>query len=215
MTADTFQKAIVSLADWRYKQPGAEGPMLSHDYRFVVEPGALPFMTKVGHPLTTVFPPLPNDPGFQPLCQVPAQDFEYAIAALCAYREMRGDLYDGMRAVLHVLRNRATSQHWHHSDVYLNTVATSQFSAMTIRGDSQTVVYPFSGRDPLADKEFEKLLPNVEGILNGADADNSNGAIYYAEPEYVSSPWFKKNIEQNPAYRVSATIGKTLFWTFA
>lgn len=213
MTTDTFQKAIVSLAKWRMEQPGSRGGPLGIDnYLTAIHTD---FMATVGHTLSTVFPPLPNDPGFTAVSLVPPMDFEYAIAGLCAYREMRGDLYDGMRAVLHVLRNRATSAHWHHNDVYLNTVATSQFSAMTIRGDSQTVVYPFSGRDSMADKQFEALLPNIEAILAGQDADNTNSALYYAEPEHVTSGWFKQAIIDSPFYKISATIGKTLFWANA
>ena len=66
--------------------------------------------------------------------------------ALCAWRENRSGGRVGMQSVLNVLANRARRDN---TSMYAEAVRKLQFSSMTARGDSQTVLWPIEG-DPVA-----------------------------------------------------------------
>lgn len=133
-------------------------------------------------------------------------DYAKSLLAIVIWREARGDGLDAMRAVAHVISNRAYK--WHHGD-FINTITSpNQFSSMTIRGDSQTVLWP---NDTVTEQELFNL---VESVFSGSDVDNTNGALFYAREDedlLKSSPWYVHNIISNPKHPIVAKIGTQTF----
>lgn len=109
-----------------------------------------------------------------------------ALLALVTWREARGEGLTGMRAVIHVIRNRvlAWKQDW-------DTVITNrnQFSSMTVKGDSQLVLWPDDDSEM-----FKNILTLADRVFDGNDPDPIFGALYYWNPRTADSPWFVKNV---------------------
>ena len=132
------------------------------------------------------------------------RDYEIFLASLCAYREARSESEDGIRAVLHVMRNRANG--WHKSWTEIIT-SKNQLSSMSVPCDSQTVVWPI-GTDPV----FGKIQSIAAVIYNGGDNDDpTDGALYYCNPKSSTSPWFLEHIAKTKV--MVATIGKHDFYS--
>lgn len=134
--------------------------------------------------------------------------FEKMEAALCAFREMRGDDYEGMVAVLCVLRNRM-QEGWFGGSLHRNVTAHNQFSSMTIHGDPETIVYPTAA--DLVAGDFAEILKDIDAVFDGTLADTTHGALYYAVESESSSAWYRDNVSNNPAHPVVHQIGKTTF----
>ena len=115
-------------------------------------------------------------------------DFEKAIVALAAWREMRGVGVNAMLSIVFVMRTRAKLG-WHHGSIYNNVVARNQVSSMTVVGDPNTDEYP-----DIRDPKFQTLLFKIEDIYNDCPDSLTNGAVYYANLTIATSPWFQKNI---------------------
>lgn len=131
--------------------------------------------------------------------------WERCLAALCAWREARGEGDEGMRAVLHVINNRSqiSGRSWEQE-----IVAKNQFSSMTIRGDSQTIAYP-----KIDDKRFESALRMAFEIYAHCDLDDpTDGATFYYNPVTATSKWFIDNIVNSPKYKISAIIKNHQFF---
>jgi len=134
-------------------------------------------------------------------------DFEKAIVALTAWREMSGEGVNAMLAVVFVLRRRAELG-WNGGSLYNNAIAKNQFSSMSVMGDPNTVRYP-----DIREPGFQTLLQKVEDIYEGAADNLTNGACYYCVPENSTSGWFKSNILDRPdEHPRCAVIGKTFFF---
>lgn len=179
MNLDTFNKSIQVVKDWRLKHG-------KKDYEW----------------------PDPRDPKFQDeLAEAPvvAQDIEKSLVALCAWREMRGDLYQGMSSVVHVIHNRQVAGMFrsHLSD---DVTGKNQFSSMTVPGDHNLTRYPEG------DYNFVKILENIEIILDGKAFDITMGSLYYGVIENVTSGWFMREIVHNPEYERTVQIGRTTFF---
>lgn len=108
------------------------------------------------------------------------------LLAITIWREARGESDEGMRAVAHVIRNRARAwkQDW-------DQVITSrnQFSSMTFKGDQQLVMWPDDDSP-----KFRRMLEIAEAVFDGIDPDLTNGSLYYWNPTTADSTWFKKNV---------------------
>jgi len=133
------------------------------------------------------------------------EDFEKGILALLCWREARGEGIDGMLAVACVVANRVRA--WKKS--WCEVIdAHDQFSSMTVKGDSQTIVYP-DVRDPL----FLRLIQALDAIYEGRSKDVTNGALYYGDLQDVTSDWFKVHILGDPsAHPLCARIGRHSFF---
>lgn len=107
-------------------------------------------------------------------------DYEIMLAALCIWREARGEGRDGMRAVAHVIKNRVTPE----KNVYSVVTQKWQFSSMTAPGDSQTVLYPSPD-----DAYFQDAVQIATEVLQGDDPDLTNGADHYFNPHVVLPEW--------------------------
>jgi len=100
-------------------------------------------------------------------------DFDVACAALCAWREARGEGRDGIRAVLHVIANRAKAQNKSWAQVVF---ARLQFSSMTYPEDPQLTNVPAT-----PDAQFADCYAIAQNIQQGGDFDLTEGATnYYA-----------------------------------
>lgn len=107
-------------------------------------------------------------------------DYEIMLAALCIWREARGEGRDGMRAVAHVIRNRKTPEH----GVFDVVTKKWQFSSMTAIGDPQTIVFP-NPSDPI----FQEAVQIAQDVLQASDPDLTNGADHYFNPHVVLPEW--------------------------
>jgi spore germination cell wall hydrolase CwlJ-like protein len=136
---------------------------------------------------------------------MPWDTYNIGLLALTAWRESRGEPLEGIRAVMHVVRNRVESWKTPWSKVLCGK---NQFSSLTVPGDSQLVRWPIAGLDT----KFEAILALAESIYKGTDEDNTLGATYYYNPTTATSGWFKKNVVDSPKFRKTTTIGNHEFY---
>ena len=128
-----------------------------------------------------------------------------ALLAVCAWREARGEGLQGMRAVMHVIRNRvqAWKQDW---DEVISR--RNQFTSMSVKGDGQLTVWPDDD-----DALFEQVLDLAVDIYHGMDNDITEGALYYENPQVATSQWFIDRIRNNPMeHPTTAIIGRHTFY---
>lgn len=124
-------------------------------------------------------------------------------AALCAWKEARGEGKDGMQAVLQVLNNRigfpGFPNHLH--DVIYGK---NQFTSMSVPSDPEFNLQPVDG-----DEAFADALNLAGEIFTGTPTlvDITNNAHYYANLHTMDSEgWFYRNIVLSPAHPVTAHI---------
>lgn len=133
-------------------------------------------------------------------------NYNLLMAALCAWREARGEGQEGIHAVLWVLFNR--SKAWGKS---LSQVVTqrNQFTSMVVRGDANTVVWPDDN-----DAVWQQTLQMAQDIQSGKDDhDLTDGALYYENPAVATSAWFQQNIVGSPQWHPqTAVIGHHIFY---
>lgn len=124
-------------------------------------------------------------------------DYYKTMLAITGFREARGEGREGIRAVLHVIRNRVNAGYgdWDH-------VITKkwQFSSLTAPGDSQLVVWPDSP-DPI----FETCMNLAEEVFNNTDPDITAGSTHYFNPHVVLPDWAA-------GMQLMATIGNHVFY---
>jgi hypothetical protein len=124
-------------------------------------------------------------------------DFNKAIAILCAWREARGDGPDAMRAILHVIANRAIDRGKSWDVIVFQRL---QFTSMTYGSDPELTLVPVTG-----DAQFTYLCGIVDEVYAGTDEDNTLGATNYFA-NYIPVPsWAKSMIP-------TVTIGKQTFY---
>lgn len=110
-------------------------------------------------------------------------EFQKWLAALCAWREARGEGRDGIRAVLHVIANRSAAQQKTWAEI---VYAHLQFSSMTYGQDPQLCVIP-KPPDPV----FVDCYELADAIFQGQDFDLTQGATHYFNPNVVLPEWAK------------------------
>ena len=125
--------------------------------------------------------------------------YEEFLLALVIWREARGEGHDGMVAVGCVIRNRA---HDWGQTFYKAIVGQNQFSSMTIKGDSQTVLWPAPD---------DGVIQIARDVYSGATGDTTGGAHYYANEAAMNSVWYQKNIIESPEHPVTLALGKHTF----
>ncbi|HEX3941374.1 MAG TPA: cell wall hydrolase [Acidobacteriaceae bacterium] len=109
------------------------------------------------------------------------RNFSVAAAALCAWREARGEGADGIRGVLHVIANRATLEGKSWAEIIY---AKWQFSSMTAVGDPQLDLVP---KQP--DLIFEQCHELAELIFDNGEADITLGATHYFADSIPPPAW--------------------------
>ena len=108
-------------------------------------------------------------------------DFNKAIGILCTWREARGEGNDGMRAVLHVINNRAKTRNKSWAAIVYQKL---QFTSMTYGQDPELCLVPFPG-----DVQIQYLLSIVDSIYDGVDVDNTLGATNYFADSIPAPSW--------------------------
>lgn len=129
-------------------------------------------------------------------------DYHVAALAMIGYREARGEGDEGIRAVMHVVRNRVNSG-WGDWDKVIT--AKNQFSSFTVLGDSQTIVWPTK-----PNALFDTCMQLATVVYGGNDPDPTNGAVYYYNPQTATSQWFLDNIVAK--HQKVATLGHHEFF---
>lgn len=125
--------------------------------------------------------------------------YDLFLLALVMWREARGEGPDGMRAVGHVILNRA---HDWGQTLYQAIIGRNQFSSITVLGDSQTVLWPLPN-DPVFALAAE--------VYNGTSPDPTGGACYYANESVITSEWYRQHIIEDAAHPVTVVLGKHTF----
>lgn len=115
-------------------------------------------------------------------------------AALCAWKEGRGDGLTGVHAVLHCLKNRVNSYGLGfarnlHDVIY----GKNQFTSMSVPSDPEFNLEPLetNHQDWLMWLESLRL---ADVVFNTDDADPTGGAHYYENPKTAGSDWFTRII---------------------
>jgi spore germination cell wall hydrolase CwlJ-like protein len=106
-------------------------------------------------------------------------EFDKCSASLCAWREARGEGRDGIRAVLHVIDNRAKAQNKSWAEI---VYAKLQFSSMTYGEDPQLAKVPVS-----PDAAFDMCCSLADAVMAGRDVDLTAGATHYFA-DYIPMP---------------------------
>jgi spore germination cell wall hydrolase CwlJ-like protein len=109
-------------------------------------------------------------------------NYYICLIALTAWREARGEGVDGMRAVLHVIRNRVMSQRF--GDWAMVCTKKFQFSSMSAPNDPELILWPETG-----DAQFEQAYQLAVAVFAGTDADNTNGATFYFADSIPAPSW--------------------------
>ena len=117
------------------------------------------------------------------------------MAALCLWRESRGESREGKEGVWAVIWNRLKSGKWGGNLVAVVT-ATKQFSCFN-RSDPQVTLYP----SPTDNRWLECL-----DIVSKDPPDLLDGAMFYFNPIIVTPEWSKhmklvKRIEHHDFYK--------------
>lgn len=110
-----------------------------------------------------------------------ANAYESLIAALCIWREARGEPIEGKTAIWHVLKNRLISGQWGKTMV---AVVTSpwQFSSFN-SGDPNSIKFP-NPNDPT----WQECLD----VVSSSGPDITHGAMFYFNPNVVRPAWAAK-----------------------
>lgn len=137
-------------------------------------------------------------------------DDDIQSAALCAWKEARGEKEEGMAAVIWVLKHRvgyAGFANSLHDVIY----GKNQFSSMSRPSDPEYYLQPCEG-----DEFYTVALNSAMTILNQTDevGDETRGAHFYANLHTMEKGgWFERNIVLGNNHPIMAQIGHhTFFW---
>lgn len=118
---------------------------------------------------------------------LPWRDFNVSVAALCVWREARGESADGIRGVLHVIANRAKAGNKSWAEI---VYAKWQFSSMTADRDPQLELVPKTP-DPI----FEQCCELADLIFDNGEPDLTLGATHYFA-DYIPVPDWAASMKQ-------------------
>lgn len=129
--------------------------------------------------------------------------------ALCAWREARGEGEDGLRAVMHVIVNRAIAWYGNHSEsAHIAVYSKNQFTSMSCPSDPNFIRQPAP-----VDELWQYCQRTAPAVANGFDEDLTKGALYYANLRDEHSGWFRREILDQPEkHPLLATIGNHSFF---
>ena len=144
-----------------------------------------------------------RDPEFQPFLEeakVVSQDLEKSMVALAAWREGRSEIYQGMSSIVHLLRNRQDKGMFrsHLTD-------EDQFPSMSKPEDPRLQEYP--EKEP----EFEKILSNLDDILQKRTIDITQGSIWFGVVGENMEEWLRKVINDPENTRITK-IGNLVYY---
>jgi len=145
-------------------------------------------------------------------------------AALCAWKEARGEGATGMLAVLNVLKNRVGFTGFAstlHDVIY----GKNQFTSMSVAKDPQFNLEPkeddeswsYSSKAAQeifgAQKDISVADPSAVLAESEFSKDITNGAHFYANLHTMDKGgWFERNIVLSRTHHITAQIGKHTFF---
>lgn len=139
-----------------------------------------------------------RNPAFQEILftfSVTPQDYEKAIVCWVCWIEKYQEPYRCMIAIGHLLRNRAES------GMYLEA------TKLSCAANPSDMFTPAK-----SDRDFERLMVNVEALYEGTLYDPTLGAKHYANLSQLQTEEFTKEIIQNPDHPRVSVIGDTTFF---
>lgn len=125
-------------------------------------------------------------------------EFQKWVTALCLWKEARGEGHDGMRAVCHVIANRALRRNKSWAEIVYQPW---QFSSMTASNDPQLDKVPVEIDVVI----FADAYNIANAVYTSKDEDITNGADHYYANTITKPTWAE-------GMTATATIGKHLFF---
>ena len=104
-------------------------------------------------------------------------------AAICIWREARGEDFVAKAGVAWVIRNRAIRGGWWGSDEQEVVTKPWQFSAMTATKDPNLVKWPAS-----QSRSWKECLEVASGVACESLSDPTHGAVYYHDISIPEAP---------------------------
>ena len=119
----------------------------------------------------------------------PESAYEFTLAALCVWREARGESAEGKRAVAWVIRNRALTPSWWGSGWSGVILKPFQFSSFN-SSDPNAVKWPAKG-----DPAWMECLNAAAEVFEGeAQDDPTRGATHYYDDSIPKPEWTRAMI---------------------
>lgn len=118
------------------------------------------------------------------------------------YGEARGEGSNGMRAVGHVIKNRADKVSWWGTGISGVALKPWQFSAWNANDPNRAVIAIL--RPGQGNAVFDEAYRLAGLVIDGTLADNTGGATHY-HADYVSPDWKDDT-------KISAVIGRHTFY---
>ena len=181
MTFDTFSKCMDLVRFWRSRTG-------KQDYEW----------------------PDSRDPDLQALfeeTQVVPQDLEKALVALSAWRSAEDGVYQSISCIVHLIRNRENKGMFR-----THVTDKDQFPEMAC--SEKALLHSIIQDDwafPIKEPEFEKVLANLDDILQGKTVDITQGSIYFGVVGDHMSEWFT-GIANNPDIERTVKMSNTTFY---
>lgn len=130
--------------------------------------------------------------------------------SLCLWREARGEGEDGIRAVAHVIRNRALAWYREEQEPFHRAVFShGQFTSMSDPSDPQARLFPAED-DPV----YQLCKRIAAEVVAGRETSPVGPAFYYANLEHITpGGWFHKYICSHPeTHPILRAVGKHTFF---
>lgn len=125
------------------------------------------------------------------------------LAAFCIHEAARHGGVENMVAVANVMRNRVMHG-WYGGD-WMETIEKAI--------DHTGCIYLDEKKTRLRDTNVRIFLQRIDDIYSGAEEDNTEGALFYAELAKVNRYWFTKNVSSRMHdHPMIATIGPVSFF---
>ena len=119
------------------------------------------------------------------------QYWEFAILALCIWREARSEGEDGMRAVGHVAWNRHKTSGKTLAEVICQDAQFTSINPPKKSYDPQLDVYP-----AYMDAMFRKAMTIANEIRDGNSVDPTQGSTHYWNAKWGTSESFQRGIAE-------------------
>lgn len=122
--------------------------------------------------------------------------YEQWLAAVCIWREARGQSMPAMHGIYQVMRNRAEDEkkRWPRSIAGV-IMQRLQFSSMTAPGDANLVKFPVPPLPNVANMDWDAFTRAMLVVESPLQADNTGGANHYESCEFAGIPkpsWAKE-----------------------
>jgi len=131
-----------------------------------------------------------------------AEMSDLSLMALAAYREARGESFDGKRGVCHVIQNRANKPGWWGRDIKSVILKPYQFSSF-LDSDPNSIIWPMD-----TNPAWIQCLSAASAVVVGDDPDLTDGALYYHD----SSITFPKSWGPESNYIKTLVVGRLSFY---